>query len=435
MYPYNEYPYSDAHELNLDWIIKTVKHYENIVNDFVAFNKLIWAGSWDGNKTYVKWSIVQDGSGDGYLAIQAVPANVPLTNTNYWVMVANYSALYAAFNSRITALESEMAAVEDNLGLLNNRRYVFFLDSYGLVRNGVTPFVEKMRPVIENADQDNFYVFAVGGAGWVTEGSPGKHAIEIILENYASVPDRDTITDIFMNFGINDLNELDYTEISNQITACNAACRTYFPNAKIHYGFMGNKRGKSAAEQKQLITLIRTCYGTAQACNWITCDGLEYVMHDVRNISTDNVHPSDTGSTILARFVLDYLVNGSPIYRAIYTGSANFKDLENNLHPISQVMDGNTEHTLIEPNGSMTAISITGNTWAKIGSLSGSIFDYSSGRAYPITIATREGGTIPAVIQIDTNRDVYIYIPQWSTSAITGITFARIEFKELTLFN
>lgn len=104
----NKYPYTDFHELNLDWVLKTVKDTEQKVNDFTVFNTLTWAGVWDASKSYVKWSIVQDENGNGYLAVQPVPLNVPLTNENYWKQIAKYSDLYAAFNTRIHTLEYSM---------------------------------------------------------------------------------------------------------------------------------------------------------------------------------------------------------------------------------------------------------------------------------------------------------------------------------------
>ncbi len=428
---WNEYPYTDAHELNLDWIIKTIKKVEHVVNDFTVFNTMTWAGSWDASKSYVKWSIVQDADGNGFLALKPVPANVPLDNTEYWVAIANYDALYAAFGERLDAVESTLDDISENVELLSNRRYVFFLDSYGLVRNGVTPFIEKLRPKLETLD--NFYTFAVGGAGWVTEGSAGIHAIEIIQNNYASVPDRDTITDVFMNFGINDLNETDYTSIGNEMVSCNNAIATYFPNAKVWWGFMGNKRSKSSTELTNYLTLLRFCYSQACSLGWRTCDGLEYVMHDIRNIDAgDKVHPTDTGSTILARFVLEFLKGGKPTYRAIYE-TGTFTDSSGTRHPMQQIIDGSMTTTIIDANGRITGFSVTTGGWVEMGYLSASILDYSSGHSYPISIATDAVGNMSADIQIDTQRKVYFFYPTLTQLTISEIGFRRFEFHEMTL--
>lgn len=104
------YPYTDLHDLNLDWILQKVKEVEKEVDDFVAFNKVTFRGTWNGDP-YPAWTVVDDGSGNGFLAIQAVPANVPLTDTAYWTPVAAYATIYSAFNSRITALESGYSAL------------------------------------------------------------------------------------------------------------------------------------------------------------------------------------------------------------------------------------------------------------------------------------------------------------------------------------
>lgn len=98
---FDKYPYTDFHELNLDWIIKTVKDTEKKVDDFTVFNTLTWAGKWDASKSYVRWSIVQDPDGNGYISIHPVPPNVPIDNSDYWTEVAKYKDLYSAFNDRI----------------------------------------------------------------------------------------------------------------------------------------------------------------------------------------------------------------------------------------------------------------------------------------------------------------------------------------------
>lgn len=101
----DKYPYTDFHELNLDWILDKIKSVEKTVNDFTVFNNITWGGKWDACKSYVKWTIVQDADGNGYISIKPVPSNVPINNTDYWQQIAKYSDLYAAFNYRISVLE------------------------------------------------------------------------------------------------------------------------------------------------------------------------------------------------------------------------------------------------------------------------------------------------------------------------------------------
>lgn len=114
------YPNTNAHEINLDWIVATIKELDKIIEDFTALNKLTWKGEWDIQKFYPKWSLVSD-NGNGYLSIKPVPRNVAIDNTEYWVLVANYDALYSAFEQRISALETTVTSINSSIDSLNTR--------------------------------------------------------------------------------------------------------------------------------------------------------------------------------------------------------------------------------------------------------------------------------------------------------------------------
>lgn len=102
---FNKYPYTDFHELNLDWIIDRIKKVERELTDFEALHKIVWRGAWDIAEYYQPWSIVQDKNGNGYISVQPVFPGVAITNDEYWEKVANYDTIYQGFSDRISALE------------------------------------------------------------------------------------------------------------------------------------------------------------------------------------------------------------------------------------------------------------------------------------------------------------------------------------------
>lgn len=106
----NKYPYTDQHELNLDWVISKIMQLTHDMDDFKVVNQISFNGTWDITKQYPAWAFVDNG-GDGYLSIKPVPAGVELTNEIYWRLVANYSAIYADFQDRIITLEKKCTGI------------------------------------------------------------------------------------------------------------------------------------------------------------------------------------------------------------------------------------------------------------------------------------------------------------------------------------
>lgn len=82
----NQYPYADFHELNLDWIIKTVKDLTSDMESFKAINSIKYLGNWSITEQYQAWSIVFN-DGYNYLSLKAVPSGIDIRNDEYWLQI------------------------------------------------------------------------------------------------------------------------------------------------------------------------------------------------------------------------------------------------------------------------------------------------------------------------------------------------------------
>lgn len=102
---FDHFPYTNVHELNLDWVLSMMKALEAEWEQFTAGNSLTFADplQHDVTKTYAKNTIVLDANGDAYVSLQAVPVGVGLQNGDYWLMVFDYEAFIEKVNKNFTA--------------------------------------------------------------------------------------------------------------------------------------------------------------------------------------------------------------------------------------------------------------------------------------------------------------------------------------------
>lgn len=86
----NKYAYTDFHELNADWMIRTMMELINQVENFVSLNAIKYADpiQWNIVSQYEKNTVVIDPlTGTAYISVQPVPSGVALTRTEYWTVV------------------------------------------------------------------------------------------------------------------------------------------------------------------------------------------------------------------------------------------------------------------------------------------------------------------------------------------------------------
>ncbi len=128
----DKWPYSNFHELNLDWILETLKKQDATIADFISLNSITYADpiQWDITRQYPKNCVVVDKNGDGYLSVQPVPVGVEIGNTEYWTKIGNFSELWSTVKLAITAADEGLKTTASadraagDLVWLNNTLYV-----------------------------------------------------------------------------------------------------------------------------------------------------------------------------------------------------------------------------------------------------------------------------------------------------------------------
>ena len=86
----NQFPYSDFHEINLDWILKRMEELALEMQAYEAAHQISYEDIWDITKQYTAWSIVY-ADGHLYMSVKPVPAGIDISNTDYWMNVLPFS--------------------------------------------------------------------------------------------------------------------------------------------------------------------------------------------------------------------------------------------------------------------------------------------------------------------------------------------------------
>lgn len=104
IYPIHKAPYTNFHDLNLDWIIDTLNDFNDRLTNFVSLATIKYADPilWDITSQYEANTVVVDSQGNAYLSVQPVPSGVSLDRTEYWSKIGNFDELFANVKKAIT---------------------------------------------------------------------------------------------------------------------------------------------------------------------------------------------------------------------------------------------------------------------------------------------------------------------------------------------
>lgn len=104
IHPIHKAPYTNFHDLNLDWIIDTLNDFNDRLTNFVSLATIKYADpiQWDITSQYEANTVVVDSAGNAYLSVQPVPSGVSLDRTEYWTKIGNFDELFANVKKAIT---------------------------------------------------------------------------------------------------------------------------------------------------------------------------------------------------------------------------------------------------------------------------------------------------------------------------------------------
>lgn len=290
---FNEYPYTNLHELNLDWMISKINDLSEDMKNFLITNYIEVANPihWSIDRDYKKSTIVLDNNGNTYISLKDVPHGIYLSDSNFWEKIADYDAqVFSYFNSLLNLINNK----EKNIVMLS--------DSYGM-SDGKGGWCSKAKAILEKCGYKCDYI-AASGYGFV--GNDGKF-IDLMndyVENKTEKELKD-VTEVVIAGGWNDIGK---SNVENSIITFVNKAKELFPNALIDIAFIA----------------FDTTYGVWQGANYIykeysrACnqcganffDNAVWSSHVINNMS-DTRHPNDDGYSNIANCIVEYILKKS----------------------------------------------------------------------------------------------------------------------------
>ena len=325
------FPYTNFHDLNLDWIIKMMIELSEKV-DSVVSGKIIIANpiQWDITKQYQELTVVMD-NGTAYLSMKAVPYGVDITNTEYWQEIFNVEDVFDSLKSAISSNDdgnsttSSKARKQGELLWLNDvlKRVTADMTLGETYSSSNTEDITIEELLVANRLVGK--KIAIYGDSWVTDtyGTPWFNRIETLSKasevHHVGLASA-TLTQIYNTCwdsynadiyiiagGLNDVTlntgadtfMLAIANLTTAIRAVNANAEIYFitPPKVDRHDFLRKKLPPD---------FYRTCiWRLSNTYDYHVINGLKWV--DIKYV--DGVHPTTASAPIIGDYIYSALLN------------------------------------------------------------------------------------------------------------------------------
>lgn len=325
------WPFTNFHDLNLDWILRKIKEQDQKLADFELYFPHVSThndGVWDSTYNYKPNEIVSWSNGV-YIAKKDVPTGTSISNEEYWLKLADIDVDVEEIEERFDELEQELRQdvadleqqLTDDVSALNDRvdeleeditnsldrRIIMIFDSYGLDRNGrLNPTLPEAIKASLGWDNTHFYYSALGGAGFCR----GNYLTQLQGLDQ-TVTNKNSITDIYVVGGYNDITTntgVSEAQFISSTNAFKAYANEHYPHAALHVAFCAWRND----EYPTALDTARIWYMRMNQRGWDVLYNMQWYMHNPFYYeSGDTVHPNQYGVTAMMQGLVNCILSGS----------------------------------------------------------------------------------------------------------------------------
>lgn len=262
---------------------------------------------WDSDKSYEYLTLVASTDfGQGYVSKRDVPSGTPLTDTDYWVPVAQ-------FNAQLAQIQKDLASVKATVDMLDSEDVILVLgDSWSDINGRGTHYPagdERFGGWIKFAQKATgvrFVSWAYGGTGFIRGASSGHNVYgQAELAAADDSFDNTKVKKILVFCGVNDYNGGNtdgsaYTALIQQLANY---FKGTFPNAVPYMAFTASLENKAA----QLKLWSKDMIGTLAFNGFVTDVDSPVWLCNASSYLSDKLHPSTNGYGYLSNYLLSLL--------------------------------------------------------------------------------------------------------------------------------
>lgn len=275
--------------------LNDLKEADNIVNGSICFIL--------GEETY------NDGK-SAYYKIRTITTNDTIDDYNIVALdVSNTLVAERINNYYINRIETNVLSLQTQTNLLINKKVIILGDSYA---NRTNSWADRLKTALGLTDL-NCVIKKESGVGFYNT-SDGKNFSTMVIDNIGL--NASEITDIIVCGGYNDRGASDYN-LSNAFDSFVNTCKTNYPNATIHVGFISWVRPEIGnAEYNNIVNgLANTCKRYISYCslykNVHYLNNVEYALHNINLLDDTYFHPTNDGQAKICELVKQAFETGS----------------------------------------------------------------------------------------------------------------------------